>query len=208
MELYFYEEIEIDQGNIVGSAAARVVVDYEYQAEEWVKDMEREHKRIKSAYLPSRNRTWIRGEDGFFSEKLPVPDAADVADAFKKIFEGLEDRTVLVAAHSQYSDETIEKYQSGEDIEARPERVCAVFAFSENGFGFGEITVACDAEGQMYIDTERSSRETVKRILSRIVDHAIIDGETDPERHKKYNAFMKSTCSHACAICYPKEKTE
>jgi hypothetical protein len=129
------------------------------------------------------------------------------AEAFQKLFDGLEDRIVLVAAHSRYSEESMAKYSQG-DVDVYPEKSVAVFAFSEKGYGFGEITMACDSEGQMYIDTEASSPETVKRILARIVDSAILDRETDPERHKKFNTFMGRICSEACPICHPKEKSE
>jgi hypothetical protein len=129
---------------------------------------------------------------------------AVAAEAFKKFVDGIEDRTVLVAANSHYTDESL----ANEDFDVRPEKSYVVFAFSEKGYGFGEITMACDSEGQMYIDTEASSPETVKRILSRIVDNAILDRETDPERHKKFNTFMGRICSEACPICHPKEKSE
>jgi hypothetical protein len=91
---------------------------------------------------------------------------------------------------------------------ARPKRVTAVFAFSVKGMGFGELTFVTDQDGQTYLDTEHTSLATVKEMLGWLVDHAIIDHETDPEKHRKYNEVRGATCGEHCRICNPPEGTE
>ena len=95
-----------------------------------------------------------------------------------------------------------------EDFEARAKKVVAVFAFSMKGYGFGELTFVTDQTGQTYIDTECSSREKVKEMLCWLVDHAIIDHETDPKKHRKYNEARGAWCGEHCRICYPPEGSE
>ena len=61
-----------------------------------------------------------------------------------------------------------------------------------------------DENGQTYIDTECTNRKRVKEMLGWLVDHAIIDHETDPEKHKRYNEVRGARCGENCPICNPK----
>lgn len=82
------------------------------------------------------------------------------------------------------------------------ERVVAMFQFSEKGFGFGEITIIQTAEG-CFLDTEHMSRETVKRFLGMLIDGAISDTDTEPEKHLLYNRVAGRSCGAHCGVCYP-----
>ena len=85
-----------------------------------------------------------------------------------------------------------------------PDEVVAVFQFSEKGFGFGEIALIQTKEG-CFIDTEHMSRETVKRFLGMLIDGAVTDTDTEPEKHLLYNRVAGRRCGGQCEICYPPE---
>jgi hypothetical protein len=91
---------------------------------------------------------------------------------------------------------------TAEDPGKEAERAVAMFQFSEKGFGFGEITIVQTPEG-CFLDTEHMSRETVKRFLGMLIDGAIADTDTEPEKHLLYNRVAGRTCGARCAICYP-----
>jgi len=86
-----------------------------------------------------------------------------------------------------------------------PRKLSIGLAFGEPGFGFGEFTFVQDLEGQVYIDTECTSRKTLQRMLSRLLESAIFDTDQDPERHRKYNANRGRRCARSCAVCFPPE---
>jgi len=76
-----------------------------------------------------------------------------------------------------------------------PKKVVAVFSFSKKNFGFGDITLVRDENGQMYVDSERISKETVLEIFKDLFDEAIFDWEEDPEKHRRYHEVMGGWCS-------------
>jgi len=80
-----------------------------------------------------------------------------------------------------------------------PKRIQIVLEFSEENFGFGEVSIV--QEDQTYIDTEFMGKEKVKEILNRLVDNAITETDEDPRNHKKFNKAMKRTCCDWCEIC-------
>lgn len=88
------------------------------------------------------------------------------------------------------------------DHEATPERVSLVLAFSESGFGFGEIAIVQTVDG-VFLDAEYMSVERVKRYLSALIDKAITDTDKDPERHALYNKVMGRSCGPGCKVCRP-----
>lgn len=86
-------------------------------------------------------------------------------------------------------------------MEVMPDKVYACINFSEKGFGFGEIGIFTDKEGQTYIDSECMSREAVLHFLTKLVEDAILDTDEDPEKHAKYVKFIKQTCGEGCRPC-------
>lgn len=46
-----------------------VTVDYEYQVEMWVQDIETNYKHVVRLESPDLGREWLRGEDGKFVEQ-------------------------------------------------------------------------------------------------------------------------------------------
>ncbi len=91
---------------------------------------------------------------------------------------------------------------TAEDPEKAADKAVAVFQFSEKGFGFGQITFIQTAEG-CFLDTEHMSRETVKRFLGMLIDGAVTDTDTEPEKHVLYNRVAGRRCGSQCNICYP-----
>lgn len=49
--------------------------------------------------------------------------------------------------------------------------------WSEKGRGFGQYRFYMDADEKIHIDNECDGKETIKRILNRLVDEAILDDE-------------------------------
>lgn len=86
-----------------------------------------------------------------------------------------------------------------------PKQAVVVFRFSEPGYGFGEFTFKQDEHGQLFINTERTDMAHMQAMFTAWTETAITDCETDPERHRRYNEFMQSTCGERCEICYPKK---
>lgn len=113
---------------------------------------------------------------------------ADESKNFQKILDGCP--TYATLSYGSFKG-TGEQNELGFE---KPKRVAAVFDFSIEGFGFGELTLVRDENGQMYIDTECMSKERVKSILCHIVDSAITDREEDPERHIQYHEVMGGFC--------------
>lgn len=74
-------------------------------------------------------------------------------------------------------------------------------SFSEKGFGFGEILLVQTKKG-LFIDSERMGREGVMHFLQAMVDSAIFDTETDPEKHALFNEERGRWCGGRCAVCF------
>lgn len=83
---------------------------------------------------------------------------------------------------------------------APPEEVVVVLAFTEKGFGFGEVSIHQTQEG-VFLDTECMSLDRVKRYFNSLLDKAILDTDEDPERHKLYNRVMGRHCGDGCPVC-------
>ena len=89
-----------------------------------------------------------------------------------------------------------------EDPDPLPEEVCVVIAFSEASFGWGEVTIIQNKDG-IFLDTERLNRERIKKYLGFLLDPAITDWETDPERHELWKKAMGAECGAGCEVCFP-----
>ena len=111
----------------------------------------------------------------------------------EKMMRNIPTRTTFTFASCDMSEE---RDEIGSGI---PERLVAVFSFSKKGFGFGEIAIAADQNGQVYIDTECMGKEAVIEMFKTLVDDAITDYDRDPERHRKYDDFMTRRCAN-CGI--------
>jgi hypothetical protein len=81
-----------------------------------------------------------------------------------------------------------------------PKKIVLVFSFSEKGRGFGEFAIVQTDEG-VFVDTEHDGIEQVKTYLSQLLDGAITDVDTDPEKHALYCRVMRQTCGPACLGC-------
>lgn len=114
---------------------------------------------------------------------------------FQDVFDKLPTNVQLIFARQVNSEI---KDEGGCPI---PERIAIGVGFSEKGFGFGEITIVADKDGQVYIDTECMSRDRIKRYLCRLVDEAITDTDKDPEKHARYCKVMNQRCGEGCSAC-------
>jgi len=115
----------------------------------------------------------------------------------QEVFDGLPTRVSLRFA----------RFKPGDGEEAPPAEVVVVFAFSERGFGFGEVTLKQTPEG-VFLDTECMSAERCKKYLSALVDSAIADTEDDPDKHALYNRVMGRRCAENCAACASRKEPE
>lgn len=52
-----------------------------------------------------------------------------------------------------------------------------VIVWSEKGRGFGQYHFYTGDDGKIHVDNECDGKETIKRILNRMVDEAILDDE-------------------------------
>jgi hypothetical protein len=129
------------------------------------------------------------------SEEEKDQQAKDV----QALFDQMPDHTSLSFARGDFAPPANDE----EEDFPKPLRLVAVFSFAETGFGFGEITVVTGPDGRTYMDTEYTDKETVKRILGRLVDTAVTESDQDPAAHKKYNEIMGRTCSERCKVCHP-----
>jgi hypothetical protein len=93
---------------------------------------------------------------------------------------------------------TFASFESTGKEDEVPKRISAVFSFSKQGFGFGEVAVVTDADGQTYIDSESMNKETLAGIFQALLDDAIFDTDEDPERHRKYDLVMGRQCGRSC----------
>lgn len=119
-----------------------------------------------------------------------------MAKSFDEIVSTFPTNTYLSYAHQENTGE--QDKDTGQDI---PKRIVVEISFSEQGFGFGSITFIQTDEG-LFLDTECMSKKKAKEILWRLIDNAIIDHETDPEKHKLYNKVRGAICGGHCEICY------
>lgn len=69
MELHDADTTAVKHGAAGPTHAGTVTIDFDYQAEEWVKEIERDHPRIVRLVLDGGRREWTR-VDGRFVEKL------------------------------------------------------------------------------------------------------------------------------------------
>jgi hypothetical protein len=95
--------------------------------------------------------------------------------------------------------------ESGDGEDDPPKRVSIILQFSESGFGFGEIVIIQTPAG-VFIDTERTSLDRVKRYMNALLDSAILDTDQDPERHALFNKERGQWCGKGCVMCYPPDK--
>jgi hypothetical protein len=85
-------------------------------------------------------------------------------------------------------------------------RKLAIFSFSKEGFGFGEITVITMPDGRSFVDMESMTKKTVLALFELLLDSSICDIDVDPERHLEYNRAMGV---RSCGCCgYNREEDE
>jgi hypothetical protein len=77
-------------------------------------------------------------------------------------------------------------------------KMVAVFEFSKTGFGFGEIAIVITPDGRAFIDGETMRKKTLLGLFEMMIDGAILDSDTDPERHLEYNRAMGV---RSCGCC-------
>lgn len=108
-----------------------------------------------------------------------------------------------------YQRITFAKFESTGQVDeagaAVPKRIVVVMSVGKKGWGFGEMSFIVNEQGQLFIDAETSSRETVKEFLGRMVDEAILDSDPDPEKHRLYN---ENTGVISCGCCGYEKKEE
>lgn len=71
----------------------------------------------------------------------------------------------------------LNQFEDGADIHAP-----FTILWTEHGRGFGQYHFYTDEEGNIHIDNECDSRESIKRIMCRLIDNAILDDVPFSER--------------------------
>jgi hypothetical protein len=79
MDLFLHDDTPAKPGEKHGedgpTHAGTVHVDYAYQVEEWVYEVQVAHPAIVRLRCPDLGREWLRGPDGKFVETAPSKDA-------------------------------------------------------------------------------------------------------------------------------------
>jgi len=84
-------------------------------------------------------------------------------------------------------------------VRTDPKCTVVVMSVGKTGWGFGELKIVTRADGQVFINAETSSKETVMEFLKTMVDGAIMDTDTDPEKHRAFNeATGVISCGCGC----------
>lgn len=121
-------------------------------------------------------------------------------DAFRFVLDGLPTFIRIDYAMCEQDEEDLERSRP-------PLRASVGFVFSQKGFGFGEIYILQTQDG-VFIDSELMGREGVKHFLGALIDAAILDTDTDPDKHEAYRKATKSSCGPGCLARFPhKEET-
>ena len=72
MKLYLHDDKPAVEGEKHGERGpthcATITVDYEYQVEQWVIELEKDEPGVVRAECPDLGREWLRNEDGKFAE--------------------------------------------------------------------------------------------------------------------------------------------
>ena len=114
-----------------------------------------------------------------------------INEAFEKIVENLGNDVALTFARMKGDPEN-------------PDEVVMVLSFCEKGFGFGEIAIKQTPSG-VFVDTEMTSLNRVKKYFEQLLDKAILDTNDDPEAHKRFNEVMGRRCAGSCTVCFEQE---
>ena len=114
-----------------------------------------------------------------------------MADKISEIMGGLPTRVELMGAYEK---------SNSSDPEDAPEEVIVVFNFSEKGFGFGEFCIKQTPDG-VFVDTEAMGIAKIKKYIGLLLDTAIADTESDPDKHARYCKAMSRMCGPACPQC-------
>ena len=115
---------------------------------------------------------------------------------FREVLDGLPTRARL--QHAYYKEGTPKEGQYRQQVE--PERLAVVVQHSENGVGWGEFTIVQTPLG-VFVDTENTSLDRVKKNLTALLESAITDNDLDPEKHALYNSVMGRVCGLWCRVC-------
>lgn len=101
--------------------------------------------------------------------------------------------------------EGVSTYTCVEGVGEKKNGSVIVLQFAEKGYGFGNIAIQQDKSGQIFVDSERTNKDHVAVIISRLLDNAIFDWETDPKKHAAWNKAMSVYCCN-CGCGWDKSK--
>ena len=116
-----------------------------------------------------------------------------MSNSLDEVLEKCPTHIVLGYCHSTYD-------KDAENVYTPPKRVVITVLYSEKGVGFGEFAIIQTDKG-VFIDTETSGKEELKRYLSMLIDKAIDDTNDNPEEHNLYNEVMGRRCGQSCTVC-------
>jgi hypothetical protein len=121
---------------------------------------------------------------------------ADMRTSFRELLDGLPTRARL--QHAYYKEGVPKAGQYRGQVE--PERLAVVLQHSESGVGWGEFTIVQTPQG-VFVDTEHTSLDRVRKQLTTLLESAITDNELDPAKHALYNRVMGRVCGLWCRVC-------
>lgn len=111
-----------------------------------------------------------------------------------------------VTCHLEYGRTTTEP--NLEERYPAPQTSVALFSFSKEGFGFGQIAVEYNHKlKRSYIDSECMGRERVREFFNHLIDSSIFDTDTDrsskimtTKHNKMRNAIYENDRSDARTV--------
>jgi len=82
-----------------------------------------------------------------------------------------------------------------------PEKVVVNISFCGPDWGFGDFTFIQKRGEPLCIVNEGSSQWNILEVLKLLVSEALLDSETDPEKHRKWKEIVQARCGDSCPIC-------
>lgn len=115
-----------------------------------------------------------------------------MSDGIKRFFDSLPMNVVVSYVRQE---------PASVEVDELADRTVIVVSYSEPSYGFGDFAFVQTEEG-LFLDTETSGPDRVKKYLEYLVDNAILDTDQDPESHLLYNKVMGRICGEHCKICH------